>query len=38
MHRWENNLDSKLKGIQWKGMYWINLTRDQDRWWILWTW
>jgi len=38
-HRWEDNIKVDLKEISWKGVDWIDLTWDRDRWraikWIL---
>ena len=31
-HRWEDNFKVDLKEIGWKGVGWIDLTRDRDRW------
>ena len=31
-HRWEDNIKVDLKEIGWKGLDWIDLTQDRDRW------
>jgi len=32
-HRWEDNIKMDLQEVRCGGMYWIELTRDRDRWW-----
>jgi hypothetical protein len=29
--RWEDNIKTGLKKIEWEGMDWINLARDRDK-------
>jgi hypothetical protein len=31
-HRWENNIKTDLREIEWGGMDWIHLTWDMDQW------
>jgi hypothetical protein len=30
--RWVDNMKMDLKGIEWGGMYWIDLAQDRDQW------
>jgi hypothetical protein len=30
--RWENNIKMDLQEMGWKGMDWIDLAQDRDRW------
>jgi hypothetical protein len=34
-HRWKDNSKIDLQGVRWKGMHWIDLPQDSDRWWAL---
>ena len=34
-HRWEDNIKIDLQQVGCKGMDWINLAQDRDRWWAL---
>jgi hypothetical protein len=31
-HRWESNIKMDLRKVGWKGVDWINLAQDRDRW------
>jgi len=31
-HRWENNIKMNLQEVGWRGVEWINLAEDRDRW------
>jgi hypothetical protein len=31
-HRWEDNIKMYLEEVGWKGMEWIDLAQDRDRW------
>jgi hypothetical protein len=31
-HRWEDNIEMDLKGIEWGGMDWIDLAQDREQW------
>jgi len=31
-HRWKNNIEMDLQYVKWRGMDWIPLTQDRDRW------
>jgi hypothetical protein len=31
-HRWEDNIMTDLREIEWGGMDWIDLTQDRDQW------
>lgn len=35
MHRWEGNVKMDLKDLQWKGVDWMYLAQNWDKWWIL---
>jgi hypothetical protein len=30
--RWEDNIKMDLREVKWRGMDWINLAQDRDRW------
>jgi hypothetical protein len=30
--RWEDNIKMDLREVGWRGMDWINLAQDRDRW------
>ena len=32
-HRWKNNIKMDLQKMGWKGMKWVALAQDRDRWW-----
>jgi hypothetical protein len=32
-HRWEDNIKMYLEEVGWKGMEWIDVAQDRDRWW-----
>jgi len=32
MRRWEDNIRMDLRDIGWKGVEWIHLAQDMDRW------
>jgi hypothetical protein len=32
-HRWEDNIKINLKVVGWRGMDWIALAQDRERWW-----
>jgi hypothetical protein len=34
-HRWEDNINMDLQEVVWRGMDWIDLVEDRDRWWAL---
>jgi hypothetical protein len=34
-HRWEDNLEIDLQEVELRGMGWIDLAQDRDRWWAL---
>ena len=34
-HRWEDNIKMDLQEVGYKGMDWIELAQDRDRWWAL---
>jgi len=34
-HRWEVNIKIDLQEVRWRGMNWIYLAHDRDRWWAL---
>ena len=31
-HRWEDNIKTNLQDVGWRGMEWIALEKDRDRW------
>jgi hypothetical protein len=31
-HRWEDNIKMTFREVGWRGMDWINLAQDRDRW------
>jgi hypothetical protein len=31
-HRWEDNIKMDLQEVGWRGMDWINMAQDRDRW------
>ena len=31
--RWEDNIKVDLQEVGWRGMDWIDLAQDRDRWW-----
>jgi hypothetical protein len=31
-HRWEDNMKMDFRKVEWKGMDWIDLAQDRDRW------
>jgi hypothetical protein len=31
-HRWVDNNKIDLRGIEWGGMFWIDLAQDRDQW------
>jgi hypothetical protein len=31
-HRWEDNIRTDLRGIEWEGVNWMNLARVRDKW------
>jgi len=33
--RWEDNSKMDLQQVGWRGMEWIELAQDKDRWWTL---
>jgi hypothetical protein len=33
--RWENIIKMGMRGIEWVGMYWINLAEDREQWRVL---
>jgi hypothetical protein len=33
--RWEDNIKMDLQEVGWRGMDWINLAQDRDRWRVL---
>jgi len=33
--RWEDNIAVELQGIEWRGMDWIYLAQNRNRWWPL---
>jgi hypothetical protein len=35
MHRGEDNIKMDLKEVGWRGMDWIDVAEDRDRWWAL---
>jgi hypothetical protein len=34
-HRWEDNIKMDLQEVGCRGMDWIELAQDRDRWWVL---
>jgi hypothetical protein len=34
-HRWEDNIKMDLQEVGLRGMDWIDLVQDRDRWWAL---
>ena len=34
-HRCEDNIKMDLQDVGWRGMDWIDLAQDRDRWWAL---
>jgi len=34
-HRWEDNIKMDLHEVGYRGMDWIELAQDRDRWWAL---
>jgi hypothetical protein len=34
-HKWEINIKMGLQEVGWRGMNWIDLAHDRDRWWAL---
>jgi hypothetical protein len=34
-HRWEDNIKMDLQEVEWRGMDWIELAQDRDKWWAL---
>ena len=34
-HRWEDNIKMDLQEVRCRGMGWIKLAQDRDRWWAL---
>jgi len=34
-HRCEDNIKMDLQEVGWRGMDWIDLAQDRDRWWAL---
>jgi hypothetical protein len=30
--RWEDNIEMELKKLKWKGVDWIHVAQDRDRW------
>jgi len=34
-HRWEDNIKMDLQEVGCRGMSWIELAQDRDRWWAL---
>jgi len=34
-HRWEVDIKMGLLEVGWRGMNWIDLAQDRDRWWVL---
>jgi hypothetical protein len=33
--RWEDNNEMDIQEVGWKGIEWIDLVQDRDRWWAL---
>jgi hypothetical protein len=33
--RWEDNIKIDLQEVGWRGMNWIGVAEDRDRWWAL---
>jgi hypothetical protein len=33
--RWEDNIKMDLQEVRWRGMDWIDMAQDRDRWWAL---
>ena len=33
-HRWENNIKTDVQEVGCRGMYWIGLALDRNRWWV----
>jgi hypothetical protein len=31
-HRWEDNIKMDLQGVGWRGLDWVELAQDRDRW------
>jgi hypothetical protein len=31
-HRWEDNIKMDLQEVGWRGMDWIDMAQDRDRW------
>jgi hypothetical protein len=34
-YKWEVNIKMGLQEVGWRGMNWIDLAQDRDRWWVL---
>jgi hypothetical protein len=34
-HRWDDNMKMDLQEVECRGMDWIQLAQDKDRWWAL---
>ena len=34
-YRWEDNVNMNLQVVAWRGMDWIYLDQDRNRWWAL---
>jgi hypothetical protein len=34
-HRWEDNIKMNLQEVGWRGMDWMKLAQDRDRWWAV---
>ena len=32
MHRWEDNIKTDLREVEWGGLDWIDVTGDRERW------
>ena len=32
MHRWEDNIKIDFEAVEWRGVDWIDLAQDRDRW------
>jgi hypothetical protein len=34
-HRWEDNIIMYVRGIGWRGVDWMHLAQDRDKWWAV---